>query len=163
MQALAPAELAPLPSDLAGRLHAAPLLPDVAAAVAELVSNSLDAGAHRICVRLLTAGRNETAFAVDDDGCGIDASSFAALGRHGHTSKQQRADPQLAGDACTLGFKVSAIMRVHAGAGGRQDHVGSSMQAATTQDTMRTNSLHAHVLRTPAGPGTRRVGAGFHS
>lgn len=87
------------------QLHAAPQVPDVAVALAELVSNSLDSGARRITVHLTALGPDELAFAVDDDGAGIAAEGFAHLAMAGCTSKLGSVAELLEGPR-TLGFKV---------------------------------------------------------
>lgn len=111
-----PGVIAPLPGALAAALHAAPLLPDLPSAVAELVANSLDAGARTVRVLLAAAG-DPLSFTVEDDGAGVAPADFPALATAGCTSKQARGEAsQLAGDAATLGFKARAPRR--AGAAG---------------------------------------------
>jgi hypothetical protein len=119
------AAIAPLPPGLAAALGAAPQVPDAATAIAELVSNALDAGARRVVVQLLALGPEDVAFAVDDDGRGIAQCSFPALAQPGCTSKLHSA-AQLEAGPSTLGFKVGrAAMCMHACAWGHAAIHGS--------------------------------------
>ncbi|GBF98678.1 hypothetical protein Rsub_11672 [Raphidocelis subcapitata] len=107
--------IAPLPPGLAAALGAAPQVPDAAAAISELVSNAVDAGARRVVVQLLALGPEDVAFAVEDDGAGIAPCSFAVLAQPGCTSKL-RTTAQLEAGPCTLGFKGQALAALAAAA-----------------------------------------------
>ena len=65
-------------------------IPTLAAAVKELVENSLDAGATRIEVVLRNHGFD--GFEVSDNGCGIDKTDFDTLCKKHCTSKIQSFD-----------------------------------------------------------------------
>ncbi len=78
--------------------------------VKELVENALDAGARRIEIEVLSAGRE--LIAVSDDGCGIPAEEVPlALARHA-TSKLERAQDLFA--IRTLGFRGEALASIAA-------------------------------------------------
>src|SRR3954454_1913455 len=74
-----------LPEHLVNRIAAGEVVERPAAALKELVENSIDAGAGRISISLKAVGIGR--IEVVDDGCGMDAADMAlALERHA-TSK----------------------------------------------------------------------------
>jgi hypothetical protein len=105
----------PLPAGLAASLLSAPQVPDVATAVAELVSNSLDAGATRVCVWLTALGPDDIALTVDDDGAGVSPGCFAHLAAAPGCTSKLRTAAQLAAGPLTLGFKVRSAGSHHHG------------------------------------------------
>ncbi len=55
----------------------------VATAVADLIDNSIDAGATHVLLRFLQSGRRITGLRVIDDGRGMDADTIDAAMRYG--------------------------------------------------------------------------------
>lgn len=138
-------------SSKAARLHAEPQIPDFATAAAELVSNSLDAGARKVRVALAllsaaapppppppshqqqqqhrhrhpdttTTTTAAVSLIVDDDGTGIAPADFAMLARPGFSSKTQQADD----DAARCGANDNA-------GGGDNDDTRRSAAAAANE------------------------------
>jgi DNA mismatch repair protein MutL len=93
-----------LPEHLVNRIAAGEVVERPAAALKELVENSIDAGASRIAVSLIAGGLER--IEVSDNGCGMSPADMAlALERHA-TSKL----PNDAIDAvCTMGFRGEAL------------------------------------------------------
>jgi len=117
-------------------LQATPQVPDLPTAVSELVSNSLDSGAKRICVHLLALGPRQLAFAVEDDGGGILAASFEQLAVAGCTSKMRGA-AELDRGVGSLGFKVCA---------GQEARVGECLTACSSAKTTALNAHHSPII-----------------
>jgi len=94
-----------LPDHLANQIAAGEVVERPAAALKELVENSLDAGASRIEVQVQGGGRR--LIQVRDNGCGMDADDcLMALERHA-TSKLTRAEDLFS--VHTLGFRGEAL------------------------------------------------------
>ncbi|KAI8926650.1 hypothetical protein BC831DRAFT_455541 [Entophlyctis helioformis] len=94
-----------LEAHLVRRICAQQAVLDLAGAVKELVENSLDAGATIIEVRLTERGAE--GIEVSDNGSGIHAEDFEALGRRHHTSKI--AEFEDIADVTSFGFRGEAL------------------------------------------------------
>lgn len=104
------ARISLLPADLIGKIAAGEVVERPAAAIKELVENSLDAGAKNITVEIQEGGI--TSFRVTDDGCGIEESDLRmAFERHA-TSKIRSLEDLNAID--TLGFRGEALASIAA-------------------------------------------------
>lgn len=103
-----------LPADAVNRIAAGEVIERPAAALKELVENSIDAGARRIFVALIEGGKTE--ISVEDDGCGMGADDLGlAVERHA-TSKLA---PGTGGEydltaISTLGFRGEALPSIGA-------------------------------------------------
>ena len=104
------AKIRMLPDALIGKIAAGEVVERPAAAIKELVENSLDAGAQNISVEIRDGGIE--AFRVTDDGCGIDESDLRmAFERHATSKIRTEADL----DAIdTLGFRGEALASIAA-------------------------------------------------
>ena len=99
-----------LSEDLIGKIAAGEVVERPAAAVKELVENSLDAGATAVTVEIREGGLNY--IRVADNGCGIDESDIRmAFERHA-TSKISRE--QDLSSIATLGFRGEALASIAA-------------------------------------------------
>ena len=99
-----------LPEGLIGKIAAGEVVERPAAAIKELVENSLDAGSQTVTVEIQDGGIES--FRVTDDGCGIDESDIRmAFERHA-TSKIRTESDLDAVD--TLGFRGEALASIAA-------------------------------------------------
>lgn len=93
-----------LPEKLVNRIAAGEVVERPAAALKELVENSIDAHATRISVRIVEGGT--VRLEVEDDGCGMTAADMAlALERHATSKLPDDAIEEVA----TLGFRGEAL------------------------------------------------------
>src|SRR5437868_13985561 len=97
--------IAILPSAVADGIAAGEVVDRPAAVVKELVENAIDAGAHRIAVRVQDAGRGLVE--VVDDGSGIFPEDLSVAFQRHATSKISRLEDMRA--VSTLGFRGEAL------------------------------------------------------
>ncbi|HQM99881.1 MAG TPA: DNA mismatch repair endonuclease MutL, partial [Candidatus Hydrogenedentes bacterium] len=108
MKSIAPIRV--LPDEVANKIAAGEVVERPASAVKELVENALDAGATRISVRLVAAGRR--LIEVQDNGHGMsEQNALLAIERHA-TSKIRNA--QDLDNIQTLGFRGEALASIAA-------------------------------------------------
>ncbi len=99
-----------LSQDVIGKIAAGEVVERPAAAIKELVENSLDAGASAITVEIQEGGLES--FKVTDDGCGIDESDIRlAFERHATSKIRSEDDLNSIG---TLGFRGEALASIAA-------------------------------------------------
>ncbi|HCM83023.1 MAG TPA: DNA mismatch repair endonuclease MutL [Rhodospirillaceae bacterium] len=98
-----------LPENIVNQIAAGEVLERPAAAIKELIENSLDAGARQIDIEIADGGRS--LLAVHDDGQGMDAENLAlAVERHA-TSKLPECDLS---DIQSRGFRGEALAAIGA-------------------------------------------------
>ena len=104
------AKIRMLSEDLIGKIAAGEVVERPAAAIKELVENSLDAGAKTVTVEIQEGGISS--FRVTDDGCGIDESDLKmAFERHATSKIRTEEDLNAIG---TLGFRGEALASIAA-------------------------------------------------
>ncbi len=143
-----------LPVDAVNRIAAGEVIERPAAAIKELVENSLDAGASQIDIEITNGGK--TAFTVVDNGCGMSVDEMR-LAMERHATSKLTAGPS--GDydlmnIATMGFRGEALPSI--GAVARLD-MTSKIEGA---DQAWTLSVHGSTMHDPKpaafnGYGTR--------
>ena len=94
-----------LPPQVANQIAAGEVVERPASAVKELMENSLDAGASRIVVRIIQAGKKR--IEIEDDGCGMSvADAELALQRHATSKIETSADLH---EIASHGFRGEAL------------------------------------------------------
>lgn len=94
-----------LSEDVANKIAAGEVVERPSSVVKELVENSLDAGARRVCVEIGEGGRK--LIQVSDDGCGMEREdAILSLQRHATSKIRSAADIS---DVRTLGFRGEAL------------------------------------------------------
>ncbi len=98
-----------LPADVVNRIAAGEVVERPAAAVKELVENSLDAGARRVVVSIEGGGLQR--LTIEDDGCGMTADDLLiALERHATSKLSPGADGYVdLLNIHTMGFRGEAL------------------------------------------------------
>ncbi|HOJ33560.1 MAG TPA: DNA mismatch repair endonuclease MutL [Candidatus Hydrogenedentes bacterium] len=99
-----------LPEEVANRIAAGEVVERPASVVKELIENALDAGATRVSIRLVAAGRRT--IEVADNGCGMsEQDAILAVERHA-TSKIRTAEDL--DNIVTFGFRGEALASIAA-------------------------------------------------
>lgn len=71
--------IVPLPRSISTTIRSSVVIPNLPQVLAELVQNSIDAGALRIDCWLDLTSRGES-IRIEDDGCGIDQTALKRIG-----------------------------------------------------------------------------------
>jgi DNA mismatch repair ATPase MutL len=99
-----PGQIVRLSHKVASQIRSGCAVNSLATVVQELVENSIDSGATRVCVRV---DASRLAVEVEDNGCGIPCASFPNLAARHCTSKVQSAD-----NSGPLGYRGEALASI---------------------------------------------------
>ncbi len=142
------AKIRMLPEGLIGKIAAGEVVERPAAAIKELVENSLDAGAERITVEIEDGGI--TSFRVTDNGSGIDEGDIRlAFERHATSKIRDEADLNAIG---TLGFRGEALASIAA-----VSHVTLTTRTRERETGLRVKNEGGRILEireAACAPGT---------
>ncbi len=133
--------------EVAGTERALGLHHTMPTAIADLIDNSIDAGARHVLVRFLQAGRLVTGLRVIDDGRGMDSDSVAAAMRYG---VQRTYDDGELGHF-GVGLKAASLsqadtLTVYSCADGYEP-VGRRLSVDSRRDAPRLSVIGDHEVR----------------
>ena len=138
-----------LPEEVANKIAAGEVVERPASVVKELIENAIDAGATRVVVRLIAAGRRT--IEVMDNGSGMsEQDTLLAIERHA-TSKIRTADDL--DNIGTLGFRGEALSSI--GAVSRMELVTRRAQDDAATRLRIDGGVLRDVSQTAAAVGTR--------
>lgn len=125
-------------------------------AVADVIDNSIDAGARHVLVRFLQSGQRVTGLRIIDDGHGMDARTIDAAVRYG----VQRAYGACEQGHFGVGLKAASLSQADTvtvySSAGREDSAGRRLTVENRHDLPRVTRVpDGEVRRTLAGAAPR--------
>lgn len=150
--------IALLSDEVSSLIAAGEVVERPASVVKELIENSLDAGAHRIEIRVEGAGR--TLIEVSDDGVGIPSAEVALAPARHATSKVRTVDDLTA--IRTLGFRGEALASIAAVSRFELQTRAAAEQAGTRLTVQGGAPGTLHVAGMPPGTQVRVRDLFFH-